>query len=492
MYEETKHITARLQVLEFLMTQANLADLFRHTDILLFVMYAQNVAEGVTTQYKRMSEELDISFYVSFPFDEWLRKIQNWKEKLNKPEFQLEHDIAIGKGRALRLRSLMEKLCDRNAVTDDTAKLQYPYDKIASKPYHESIVDLEKALDSLKTNLSNLAILPLKTSKEVRGKALREYLGNASKKETIQTELLDYQYFCRTKRNASVIRQLLYLKQRIKSLVGKDELAGLDLSESERNELLGGLKNIFEENEINPATKHIPANAQPWATDELFAKALFFVDLSAGQHFPVLNEDNIVDFLVRKDVTLSDGEEEHIQTLLLLMTAMCKQLEGTLKERFDDTAARSVDIQQRINRVLKKVEYYNARLLPCMAYGKTVADLNELFHCWFSTKVDVSLREPQVELLKLLEDGLDKIKMETYVHLLREAADLSLFKKATPFSDKLYEALSRVESREDEEFPIAGPSFNKYFRNPDFCNEDKWTEAAKVLKAVRKDYMEGE
>ena len=73
-----------------------------------------------------------------------------------------------------------------------------------------------------------------------------------------------------------------------------------------------------------------------------------------------------------------------------------------------------------------------------------------------------------------------------------EAADLNLFKKATPFSDKLYEALSHVESREDEEFPIAGPSFNKYFRNPDFCNEEKWTEAAKVLKAVRKDYMEGE
>lgn len=58
--------------------------------------------------------------------------------------------------------------------------------------------------------------------------------------------------------------------------------------------------------------------------------------------------------------------------------------------------------------------------------------------------------------------------------------------------NQLYEALSHVESREDEEFPIAGPSFNKYFRNPDFCNEEKWTEAAKVLKAVRKDYMEGE
>lgn len=57
--------------------------------------------------------------------------------------------------------------------------------------------------------------------------------------------------------------------------------------------------------------------------------------------------------------------------------------------------------------------------------------------------------------------------------MLREANDLNLFKKATPFSDKLYEALSRVESREDEEFPVAGPSFNKYFRNPDFCNEDK-------------------
>ena len=282
------------------------------------------------------------------------------------------------------------------------------------------------------------------------------------------------------------------MKQQILALVGKDELADLDLSESERNEILGGLKNIFEENEINPASKHIPANAQPWANDELFAKALFFVDLHAGQHFPVLNEDNIVEYLVRKDVTLSDGEEEHIQTLLLLMVAMCRQLEGTLQERFDNTATHSVEIQQRINRVLKKVEYYNTRLLPCMAYGKTVADLNELFHRWFSSKIDVSLREPQEQLLFLLEDGLDKIKMETYVHLLREAADLNLFKKVTPFSDKLYEALSRVESREDEEFPIAGPSFNKYFRNPDFCNEDKWTEAAKVLKAVRKDYTEGE
>ena len=118
MYEETKHITARLQVLEFLMTQANLADLFRHTDILLFVMYAQNAAEGVTTQYRLMEERLDISFYVSFPFDEWLRKIQNWKEKLGNPEFQLEHDTALGKGRATRLHILMEKLCDRNAAPD--------------------------------------------------------------------------------------------------------------------------------------------------------------------------------------------------------------------------------------------------------------------------------------------------------------------------------------------------------------------------------------
>ena len=127
-----------------------------------------------------------------------------------------------------------------------------------------------------------------------------------------------------------------------------------------------------------------------------------------------------------------------------------------------------------------------------MAYGKTVTDLNELFHRWFSSKIDVLLREPQEELLYLLEDGLDKIKMETYVHLLREAADLKLFKKATPQSDNLYAALEKVESREDEAFPIEGSSFNKYFRNPNFQDEDKWIEAAKVLKAVRKEYMVGE
>ena len=487
MTEETKHITARLQVLEHMMTQANLADLFRHTDILLFVMYAQNVAEGVTTQYRRLSESLDLSFYVSFPFDEWLRKIQNWKEKLNKPEFQLEHDIAIGEGRAARLRTLMERLADRHAVIDDIARLSEPYKTIACKPYHESIVDLQMALDSLKTNLSNLAMLPLKTAKDIRSKALRTYLDQAAQQETIQAELQDYEYYCNNKRNQTVIRQLLYLRQRIQALVGQDELSDLDLSESEQQDLLTDLKNIFEEGEIHPAAKHIPAKAKPWAADDLFAKVLNFVNLHSGMHFPVLDEDNIVDFLVRKDVTLSDGEERHLQTLFLLMEAMCRQLETMLQIRFDATASQSKDIQQRINRVLKKVGYYNARLLPCMESGKTVADLNDLFARWFSPRIDVSLREPQLELLRLLEDGLDRIKMETYVHLLREASDLNLFKNLKPVSDKLYAALSKVQSRDDEAFPISGPSFNKYFRNPDFCKEEKWQQAAKVLQVVRKD-----
>ena len=488
MTEETKHITARLQVLEFLMTQANLADLFRHTDILLFVMYAQNVAEGVTTQYRRMSETLDLSFYASFPFDEWLRKIQNWKEQLSKPEFQLEHDIAIGEGRAMRLRNLMEKLCDRNASTDDHSKQAEPYKSIARKPYHESIVDLERALDLLKTNLGNLAMLPLKTSKEVRSQALHAYLDQAAQKEAVKAELQDYTYYCSTKRNQTVIRQLLYLKQRILVLVGKDELVGLDLAESEQQDLLTDLKNIFEEGEIKPAAKHIPAKAAPRANDELFSKTLSFVNLHVGPHFPVLDEDNIVDFLVRKDVTLSDGEELHLQTLFILMEAVSKQLQSTLQTRFDNTAHQTDDIRQRIDRVLRKVRDYNARLLPCMAYGKTVDDLNSLFDRWFSPKIDVSLREPQVELLKLLEDGLDNIKMEAYVHLLREAADLNLFKtNLKPFSDKLYEALTKVQGRDDEAFPIGGSSFNKYFRNPDFCKEEKWQQAAKVLQAVRKD-----
>ena len=62
------------------------------------------LTQGVTTQYHRMEEGLNISFYVSFPFDEWLRKIQNWKEKLTKPEFQSEHETVIGEKRAVRLR----------------------------------------------------------------------------------------------------------------------------------------------------------------------------------------------------------------------------------------------------------------------------------------------------------------------------------------------------------------------------------------------------
>lgn len=54
-----------------------------------------------------------------------------------------------------------------------------------------------------------------------------------------------------------------------------------------------------------------------------------------------------------------------------------------------------------------------------------MTDFNGLLAHWFSPGIDVSLREPQLELLKHLEDGLDKIKMETYVHLLREESDLN-------------------------------------------------------------------
>ena len=164
----------------------------------------------------------------------------------------------------------MEKLCDSNAAPNGKAKLEHPYDSIARKPYHQAIDELEMALDSLETNIGNLAMLPLHLSTDKRSKALRAYLDNAAQKESIQAELQDYVYYCSNKRNTSVIRQLLYLKQRIQTLVGKDELSDLDLSESEQNELLNQLKNIFEEREINPAPKQIPAKAKPWANDEAF------------------------------------------------------------------------------------------------------------------------------------------------------------------------------------------------------------------------------
>ena len=142
-----------------------------------------------------------------------------------------------------------------------------------------------------------------------------------------------------------------------------------------------------------------------------------------------------------------------------------------------------------LNNYQKKTKEYNSRLLQCMAKGKTVDDLNGLFARWFSPRLDASLRKSQEELLKLLEDGYDKIKMEAYVHLLREASEMNLFKKAKPMSNRLYMALSAEKGKDDEAFPISGVSFNKYFRNPDFCEEAKWKEAAKVLKAVHAEYI---
>ena len=167
------------------------------------------------------------------------------------------------------------------------------------------------------------------------------YLDQAAKKEKIQAERQDYLYFCKSKRNATVVRQLLYLKQKIQELVGKDELSDLDLSESEQHDILVELRNIFDENEINPDSKHIPSKAKPWANEELFSKVASFIDLHCGQRFPVLDEDNIVDFLV-------------------------------------------------------KTKEYNRRLLQCMAKGKTVDEVKLVYTEEFEDEHKGRMREQQL------------------------------------------------------------------------------------------------
>lgn len=111
----------------------------------------------------------------------------------------------------------------------------------------------------------------------------------------------------------------------------------------------------------------------------------------------------------------------------------------------------------------------------------TQQQMAELFS---TTKQNVSLhinnifREGELEMFSVVKESLttaaDGKKYKTKFYNLDVIISVG-YRVKSP----------KVQSRDDEAFPISGPSFNKYFRNPDFQNEEKWREPAKVLQDVR-------
>lgn len=477
MEDQTQLTTARLQLLEKIIADGSLHLLYRRSDMVIFTLYARNVACGLVSLYYRLKKQLDIRFFVHFHFDEWLRKIQHWQEQLLGDEYRVDPQDKVGVGRAKRLTIVIDKTFGyhTDSLPEDSAQgsqaladddILPPLLPIADMTYGEMVNLLHDALDSLHDNLLRIAMLPIKWTEEERETAFGKYAQGIMQNANVQNELTDYEYFCAMPNGSSVTSQMCYLRQRILQLMGNGELYGLLMSKSQQQDLLAKLRQTFTSAEINPPEDQIPANAALMADDELFAKFLFFVDLSKPLAFPVLNVANIANYLIRKDVSLTSEQESHLQSLIALMQAMDKTLTPLLAKR-NILGGHADELQKRIDAVLSVVHEYNACLKPLIAKDKNVTDLDSLFASWFSPALGDHALKAQKQLLKLLEKGRSDIKIETYVHLLQQASEQRFFKDNNMLGIVLYKALKDKTS-------ITEDSFKRYFSNHTFVNEPEW------------------
>ena len=493
--DQTQLITARLEHLRFMM-ESGYMPLFRHrSDMFLFALEAYNIARGLSSRYYRLQQDLDIRFFVRFRFDYWLEQIQQWIEQLGGAEYHVDEDNFFAEGRAKRLTIVVDRLFGYHLehLPADSAEgsmplpedeIHEPFKAILNMKSADLVASYREALQEVHTYLLKLAMLPVEWPEENRRKALQIYLEDSLQSVSVQTELSNYKYFCHMPDGNSVKGQFCYLRQRLLELSAGGEFAQLKLAKSDQQELQEKLQGLFGKDEINPSEDQIPSNAKPMADDELFAKFLYFVHLDDEVNFPVLDDDKVSNYLIRKDVFLTVEQERNFQALFALMGAMKDYFDPILEKRGIGSPL-GKKMQQRVNTVLVKVKKYNAKLVSLLAHGKKQEDLDAFFECLFSPKWTEAYGDGQEQLLTLLEKGRDEIKLEPYVHLLREANNtLHLFVKKTSMGKVIFRCLEGEDIVQD----INDVTVNSYFTKSGYKTDDNWKRAIRLIDAVENEY----
>ncbi len=495
--DQTKLITARLEHLQFMMNSGNMPIFRQRSDMFLFALEAYNIARGLSSRYYRMQEDLDIRFFVRFQFDPWLQRIQQWIEQLGGVEYRVEDGNFFAEGRAKRLTIVVDRLfgyhLDRLPADSAQGSMALPDEEVL-EPFkairNMSSVDLvtsfRKALQEVHDNLLRLAMMPVEWTAGKRQEALQLYLSDAQQRAEVQNELADYRYFCAMPGGNTLKSQFCYLKQRLLALTANGALAQLSIAKSDQNELLAKLHTLFGNEETNPSDDQIPSNARPMADDELFAKFLYLVRLDGEHHFPVLDDDKVSNYLIRKDVFLTEEQEKSLQALFALMSAMTAYFDPILTERFSGPRHHA-RLQQRIDTVMKQIRTYNALLTPLLAHGHQVKELDTFFERLFSPEWRADYGSGQDKLLSLLEKDRDDMKLKPYVQLLREAHNtLLLFLSKPSFGKHLYQCLQDKAIVSD----VNEDTVNSYWSKTDYQHDDNWQKAIKLVNAVEKQYKQ--
>lgn len=493
--DQTQLITARLEHLRFMM-ESGYMPLFRHrSDMFLFALEAYNIACGLSSRYYRLRDDLDIRFFVRFQFDYWLGEIQKWIEQLGCSEYRVDDENFFAEGRAKRLTIVVDRLfgyhLDRlpadsaegsMPLSDD--EIHEPFKAILNMKSSDLVASYCEALKEVHAYLLKLAMLPVEWSEENRCQALRIYLEESLQTAKVQTELDNYKYFCTVQDDHSVKSQFCYLRQRLLGLTANGELAGLEVSKNDLQELLEKLHALFGKDETNPSEDQIPSDARLMADDELFAKFLYLVRLDGETGFPVLDEDRVSKFFIRKDVFLTVDQEKNLQALFALMEAMRSFFDPILAKRGHGSRF-GVHKQQRVTMVMNKVKHYNSKLSSLLAHERTIEELNGFFEKLFSPEWIEIFGTAQDDLLSLFEKDRDAIKLEPYIHLLKEANKaLHLFVKKTSMGKEIYRCLEGEDIVQD----VSDVSINSYYTKTDYRKKENWKRAIGLVDAVAKEY----
>ena len=480
--DQTPLITARLEHLRFMMDSE-----------------AHNIARGLSSRYYRLQEDLDIRFFVRFPFDYWLDAIQQWINELATEKYRVDDADFFAEGRAKRLTIVVDRLfgyhTDKIPSDSKEGSMPLPDDEIL-EPFRailqmkstDLVASYRNALQEVFNYLERLATMPLDWSNDKRREALRLYLADAAQSDAVQSELKAYRYFCRMPEGKTLQGQFCYLRQRLSALTANDELRGLHLSTRQQQALLTKLSKRYAKEETHPAEDQIPADAKPLADDELFTKLLHFIRLDNKTAFPVLDSDEVFNYLIRKEVVLTTAQEHNLQALFALLGAM-KETFSTLKAASSKNSALGDERQERIQMVLSDVKKYNAKLSALLDYKRTTDELDAFFDRLFSPEWLEDYAAAQDNLLEHFEKGRNEIQLKPYVRMLRVAQDcLHLFKKTTSPGKKIYTCLNDEPLLADV---TDGGTIQSYWSKQGYgVNTDYgWQPVIPLLDAVKKEYM---
>lgn len=497
--------------MENIMTNSDIQSLYLQSDMMIFAMYALNVAEGVSTQYFENIERFDIGLYIQLPFDEWFRKIKEWQAILKMPDFQVRDDEHITRFRAKRMTALVYKLCNyktdllpqpsiQSTTALDDANILEPFKEGEKMTNRDVVSHLQNAIKDLNDNLVKLYRLPNGFPNEEIHISVSDYLEQARKtNHAIEKEQLDYEVFCEMPGNLTIPKQLLYLRRRLKALAKGQALSSLGITEAEATSIIGNLGSIFFTWEVFPPQSQYLGDEEDYADRMLLAKLMSLVNLSDTTRFPSLDEKKVFYHLTRNGIKFKEEEEHNLQCLFALMKAMQPVIERLLSERKSKPGKLSRQDVAQVQEPMNRIHALNGLLVPALNAGKSLDDLNGYFERLFSSDVDVSMKPAQRALINKLssEESFEK----AYIFALRQLTLLGFFKapgfneqnkknrsEGKPLFDLLCSEEAEVRLKMDNY-----NSFRTHFTVKEKSGDeyDSWTQPFKLYKYVSELYKEG-